>query len=95
MIETQHIEFKQRWRDDFLAELCGFANAQGGTLYIGVDDKGVPVGVEDAKKLLEKLPNLINQTLGTFSLKTGSWKRRAYQMASPLIRPVLPCGEVL
>ena len=63
-IETQNIEFKQRWRDDFLAELCGFANAQGGTLYIGVDDKGVPVGVEDAKKLLEKLPNLINQTLG-------------------------------
>ena len=30
MKETQNIEFKQRWRDDFLAELCGFANAQGG-----------------------------------------------------------------
>lgn len=54
IIETQNIEFKQRWRDDFLAELCGFANAQGGTLYIGLDDKGEPVGVEDAKKLLEK-----------------------------------------
>lgn len=32
MVETQNIEFKQRWCDDFLAELCGFANAQGGTL---------------------------------------------------------------
>ena len=33
MKETQNIEFKRQWRDDFLAELCGFANAQGGTLF--------------------------------------------------------------
>ena len=64
MKETQNIEFKRQWRDDFLAELCGFANAQGGTLYIGVDDKGSVVGIENAKQLLEKLPNLINQTMG-------------------------------
>ncbi len=53
MKETQNIEFKRQWRDDFLAELCGFANAQGGTLYIGVDDKGSVVGIENAKQLLE------------------------------------------
>ena len=64
MKETQNIEFKRQWRDDFLAELCGFANAQGGTLYIGMDDKGNVVGIENAKQLLEKLPNLINQTMG-------------------------------
>lgn len=64
MKETQNIEFKRQWRDDFLAELCGFANAQGGTLYIGMDDKGNLVGIENAKQLLEKLPNLINQTMG-------------------------------
>ena len=64
MKETQIIEFKRQWRDDFLAELCGFANAQGGTLFIGVDDKGSVVGIENAKQLLEKLPNLINQTMG-------------------------------
>ena len=64
MKETQNIEFKRQWRDDFLAELCGFANAQGGTLDIGVDDKGSVVGIENAKQLLEKLPNLINQTMG-------------------------------
>lgn len=29
MKETQNIEFKRQWRDDFLAELCGFANTQG------------------------------------------------------------------
>ena len=83
--ETQNIEFKQRWRDDFLAELCGFANAQGGTLYIGVDDNGKVVGVENAKQLLEKLPNLINQTMGllaTINLLTDDGKE--YKSASHL-----------
>ena len=26
-METQTIEYKQTWRDDFLKEICGFANA--------------------------------------------------------------------
>ncbi|MDR1926194.1 MAG: ATP-binding protein [Endomicrobium sp.] len=29
---------------------CGFANAQGGTLYIGKDDNGEVVGVKDANQ---------------------------------------------
>ena len=40
MPETQNIEYKSSWRDEFLREICGFANAQGGTLYIGKDDNG-------------------------------------------------------
>ena len=27
--ETQNVEFKQSWRDEFLKEICGFANAKG------------------------------------------------------------------
>lgn len=37
-METQTIEYKRTWRDDFLKEICGFADAQGGTLYIGIAD---------------------------------------------------------
>lgn len=40
------------WKDKYLKWICGFANAQGGTLYIGKDDNGNVVGVKDAKKLL-------------------------------------------
>jgi len=29
MKEDQHTEFKRNWRDDFLKELCAFANSQG------------------------------------------------------------------
>ena len=33
--ETQTIEFKQSWHDEYLKWICGFANAQGGKLTIG------------------------------------------------------------
>ena len=64
MKENQQIEFKQAWRDEYLQYLCGFANAQGGTLYIGIDDNGTICGIANARKLLENLPNQINQTMG-------------------------------
>jgi ATP-dependent DNA helicase RecG len=64
MPETQNIEYKSTWRDEFLREICGFANAQGGTLFIGKDDNGNIVGVKNTKKLLEDLPNKITTILG-------------------------------
>ncbi|MCY7357743.1 MAG: putative DNA binding domain-containing protein [Rudanella sp.] len=67
MAETQLIEYKESWRDEYLKWIAGFANAQGGTLLIGVDDKGQVLGVENAKRLLEDLPNKIQNTLGIVS----------------------------
>lgn len=64
MKENQNIEFKQSWRDEYLQYICGFANAQGGILYIGIDDNGNVCGIDNAGKLLENLPNQINQTMG-------------------------------
>ena len=62
--ETQNVEFKQSWRDEFLKEICGFANAKGGKLLIGVDDSGKAVGVENGKRLMEDIPNKIVSLLG-------------------------------
>ncbi len=36
----------------------------GGILYIGVNDDGYVVGVDDSRKLLESLPSKINDKLG-------------------------------
>lgn len=55
MKECQNIEFKETWSDDYLKWICGFANAQGGKLYIGVDDSENIVGVKNARKLLEDM----------------------------------------
>lgn len=64
MPETQNIEYKQSWRDEYLKWICGFANANGGSIFIGKDDDGNTVGVADAKRLLEEIPNKVRDVLG-------------------------------
>ena len=63
-MENQCVEYKSVWKDDYLKWLCGFANANGGVLYVGKDDNGETIGVQDAKKLLEELPNKVRTTMG-------------------------------
>lgn len=64
MTESQNIEYKESWRDEYLKWVCGFANAQGGRIYIGLNDNGEVVGVGNSKKLLEDIPNKIRDTMG-------------------------------
>lgn len=64
MSEGQVIEWKESWRDDWLRWICGFANAEGGTLVLGRNDRGEPVGVENAARLLEEIPNKVRDLLG-------------------------------
>lgn len=64
MPEQQNIEYKQSWHDDYLKWVCGFANAQGGIIFIGKDDNGKVVGVAESKKLMDDLPNKIRNTMG-------------------------------
>lgn len=55
MLEKQNVEFKQVWKDEYLKWICGMANSNGGTLYIGLNDKGEAVGVEHPDKLPDQL----------------------------------------
>ena len=64
MAESQNIEWKESWRDEYLKWICGFANAQGGKIYIGTRDDGTVIGVRNPKKLLEDIPNKIQNKLG-------------------------------
>ena len=66
MPEHQTIEWKESWHDEYLEWICGYANAYGGTLYIGKNDDGDVVGIsdKDSRKLLEAIPNKITDTMG-------------------------------
>lgn len=64
MPENQNIEWKQSWRDEYLKWICGFANAQGGKIYIGTKDDGTVIGVKNSQRLLEDIPNKIQNKLG-------------------------------
>lgn len=62
--ESQNIEYKESWNDKYLEWVCGYANAQGGRIYIGVNDNHEVVGVLDSKRLMEDIPNKIVTHLG-------------------------------
>ena len=96
MKESQTIEFKQNWRDEYLQYVSGFANAQGGTLYIGIDDNGNVCGVDNAKALMEKIPNLIMQTTGILAevnLHTDNGKEYLSVLVKPTSQPISYRGK--
>ncbi|HKK81593.1 MAG TPA: ATP-binding protein [Prolixibacteraceae bacterium] len=64
MPESQNIEWKENWRDEYLKWICGFANAKGGKIIIGQNDKGEFIGVDNYKKLMDDIPNKIQNQLG-------------------------------
>lgn len=63
-MENQNTEYKETWRDEYIKWVCGFANADGGNIYIGIDDNGNIKGIDNAKKLTQDLPNKIKDILG-------------------------------
>ena len=65
--ESQNIEYKSSWRDEYLKWICGFANTNGGKLYIGINDKEEIVGIDNYHELLEQLPNKFRDHLGVYA----------------------------
>ncbi len=63
-VESQTVEFKQIWKDEYLKTICALSNTDGGEFYIGISDDGKVVGVERIESYLESLLNKINNRLG-------------------------------
>lgn len=57
-IEDQNTEFKASFNTGVIESLVAFANAGGGTVYVGVDDSGIPLGIQLAK---ESVQNFVNE----------------------------------
>ena len=94
--EQQNIEWKSDWKEDYLKWICGFANAQGGKIYIGKNDKGETVGIKNAKKLLEDIPNKVRDILGIIvdvNLRTYHTKEYLEINIAPSSYPVNYKGE--
>ena len=84
--ENQTVEYKQSWHDKYLEWICGYANAKGGTLYIGIDNATKePVGLRDPDKLMEDIPNSIRNTMGVVA-DVSLFKKRG----KPVIRIKVP-----
>ena len=64
MREDLRTEFKESWSDKFIRNIAALGNTEGGTLYIGVDNKGKVVGTDNVDKLLKLIPDQIHNALG-------------------------------
>jgi len=58
--ETQTVEFKEKLDnlERFAGEVVAFANSDGGTLYVGIDDDGYPVGLPDSEQAFQIITNI-------------------------------------
>lgn len=61
--ESEIVELKSQVVGDICKEIIAFANSKGGTLYIGVEDNGNVVGVEDTDKVTLQLSNMVRDSI--------------------------------
>ena len=54
IFETENIEFKIKATDELYKEAIAFANTDGGTIYIGIDDMGNVVGLDNVDETYAK-----------------------------------------
>lgn len=47
----------------WLKSVSAFANGVGGSLYFGVNDNGVAIGLQDVKASCDKISELVNQRI--------------------------------
>lgn len=61
--ESEVVELKSKIISDICKEVIAFANSKGGTLYIGIEDNGNVIGVEDADQVTLQLSNMIRDSI--------------------------------
>lgn len=61
--ENQNIEFKQEYVPDILKEVMGFANADGGTVFVGVRKDGAVLGIGDPDGVMLQIANSLKDSL--------------------------------
>lgn len=61
--ESEHIEYKTLMTDDIYKEVIAFANTDGGTVYIGIDDQGNVIGIDNVDETYTRLTNGIRDAI--------------------------------
>lgn len=57
------IEYKRQYTDECKKEILAFANTEGGKLFIGINDDGSIIGVENPDETMSQLANAIRDSI--------------------------------
>lgn len=63
MTESKTIEFKREYTDDIKKTVAAFANTDGGTVYIGIQDDGTVIGLTDTDDTILRMTNAIRDAI--------------------------------
>lgn len=61
--ESERIEYKFQMIDDIYKEVIAFANTDGGVIYLGIDDKGNLIGIDNVDETYTRLTNGIRDAI--------------------------------
>ena len=83
MNENESIEFKENYTEKIYKEIIAFLNTNSGTIYIGYDDNGNLIGVDNCKDIEEKISNGIRTNIYPdarifVSINTGKIEDKEY-----------------
>ena len=61
--EDEYTKLKSILTKDIKKKIVAFANSDGGRIYIGIDDNGNIVGLDNTKKDIESLSGMIREEI--------------------------------
>lgn len=61
--ESENVELKSIVADDIKKEIIAFANCEGGKLYIGIQDDGTVIGVDDPDEIALQVSNMVRDAI--------------------------------
>ena len=62
-IESEKVELKAKYTDTICKDIVAFLNADGGQIFVGVDDSGNVVGVDKIDETLKKISDVITMQI--------------------------------
>ena len=63
LYESETVELKEIYTSDLKKEIVAFANTNGGTIYIGVQDSGEIIGVNNADFVMQQISNSLRDSI--------------------------------
>ena len=63
LYESETVELKELYTSDLKKEIIAFANTNGGTIYIGVQDSGEIIGLDNADFVMQQISNSLRDSI--------------------------------
>lgn len=61
--ESETLELKRTYIDDIRKEIIAMCNCSGGTIYVGVEDDGSVVGLDNCDETIQRITNTVRDSI--------------------------------